>query len=405
MKILTTLQVATGMLLGLFSVMGVSKAMGQEPVIHHLFTSMQGTLTTAGGGSIPIWGYGWEEEGEISLPAPMLSCMEGDSVHVVMTNPSPESHTIHLHGLDVSQAHDGVPSTSFYVPTDSTAIYKFRADHSGTFLYHCHVTTTLHLTMGMYGMFVVNRPDGSLYEGGAIPDAIHPFLFSDLEVATNLNPTGAFPFHDIRPNYFMINGLMGSQLTTPEAVIPYSPGETLALRLASMAYSRMDLLFPAELNATAVMSDGRPLPEALPLDTLKIYPGERFTVLITPPSMDATGWDGTLPCEFHMMADDELEYTDYIHFNDLTAGFEEMSASSLVAFPNPTTGMVELQRIVPSERGPWQLLNTNGQVVQSGMATAQANALVLDLSNLPAGTYFWRDEKGQQVKILRICAE
>ena len=50
--------------------------------------------------------------------------------------------------------------------TGDDATYSFDADYPGTFLYHCHVTTTLHLTMGMYGMVLVTRPDFTLFEGG-----------------------------------------------------------------------------------------------------------------------------------------------------------------------------------------------------------------------------------------------
>ena len=87
-----------------------------------------------------------------------LTYTEGESVQLNFTNPSPESHH-HLHGLDVDQANDGVPGTSFLVTTGDDATYSFDADYPGTFLYHCHVTTTLHLTMGMYGMVLVTRPD------------------------------------------------------------------------------------------------------------------------------------------------------------------------------------------------------------------------------------------------------
>ena len=91
---------------------------------------------------------------------------------------------------------------------------------------------------------------------------------------------GSFPFHDIRPDVFMINGESGSQLEAPERIVHYEPGQPLALRLGSMAYSRVVCRIPPELNATCYMSDGRPLPTPFEPDALEIYPGERFTVLI-----------------------------------------------------------------------------------------------------------------------------
>ena len=146
-----------------------------------LFSGMEGYTFLPDGTAIPIWGYGWVADGYITLPGPLLEYTEGESVQLNFTNPSPESHTIHLHGLDVDQANDGVPSTSFFVVTGGETTYEFEADHPGTFLYHCHVTTTLHLTMGMYGMILVNRPDMTLYEGGPGYSENAPLLFSDLE--------------------------------------------------------------------------------------------------------------------------------------------------------------------------------------------------------------------------------
>ena len=113
----------------------------------------------------------------------------------------------------------------------------------------------------------------------------------------------SFPFHDIRPDVFMVNGLRGDQLEAPGQVIGVPYGDTLALRLGSMAYSRVQCVFPPELNAVCHMSDGRPVPEAFAVDTLEIFPGERFTVLIAPED----GWSGTIPCAFWNMVDPGIE--------------------------------------------------------------------------------------------------
>lgn len=373
-------------------------SLAQAPVSFHLFAEMNGVHETAAGGEIPIWGYGWADEGFITLPAPLLTCMEGDSVHVTMDNPSPESHTIHWHGLDVDQANDGVPSTSFLIPTDSSATYSFRADHSGTYLYHCHVTTTLHLTMGMYGMFVVDRPDGSLFEGGPTPDFAVPLLFSDLELATNFNPTGAFPFHDIRPNYFMINGRNGAQLEAPDGVIDYTPGDLIALRLGSMAYSRIDVHVPTALNATVVMSDGRPVPP-LTTELLQIYPGERFTLLFEAP---ATGWDGTLACDFVMMADDEYEQTQTIHFNNLVAGVDAVAGASDAwnAAPNPTADQVSISR-VEGLAGSWVVRDLTGRLVAEGVAPA--GPVNIDLALPAAGQYLFTGPGGQTTRLMKVA--
>ena len=313
-----------------------SNAWSQMPP-PQMFSEMDGFHFLADGTPLPIWGYGWVTDGYITLPGPLLTYTEGEQVDLNFTNPSPESHTIHLHGLDVDQANDGVPTTSFFVVTGQSTTYSFIADRPGTFLYHCHVTTTLHLTMGMYGMILVTRPDMTLFEGGPSYTEDVPLLFSDLEIATNLDPVGSFPFHTIRPDVFMVNGRADNQLELASQIVSYEPGQTLALRLGSMAYSRMMCAFPPELHAVCHMSDGRAIPEPFEVDSLEIYPGERFTVLITP---DA-GWDGTIAADYWNMADGFVEDTQFIRVRDAALDIDESTATPWSGYPNPAQSVIQ----------------------------------------------------------------
>ena len=80
-----------------------------------MFAGMDGILMNDNGMEIPTWGYGLTADGFITVPGPLLEYETGDDVNLAFVNDSPESHTIHLHGLDVDQANDGVPATSFLV--------------------------------------------------------------------------------------------------------------------------------------------------------------------------------------------------------------------------------------------------------------------------------------------------
>ena len=340
-----------------------------------LFSGMEGFTFLPDGTAIPIWGYGWVADGYITLPGPLLEYNQNDFVQLNFTNPSPESHTIHLHGLDVDQVNDGVPATSFYVTTGEEATYSFTANHPGTFLYHCHVTTTLHLTMGMYGMILVNRPDMMLYDGGPVYSENAPILFSDLAIETNMNPVQSFPFHDIRPDVFMVNGVSGNQLEQAEHIITFEAGQPIALRLGSMAYSLLRLDFPEELHATCYMSDGRPLPEPLEVVELDIFPGERFTVMIEP---DA-GWDGYIPCEFWNIPDQQFEDEQLIRVRDASLDVPTWGTNDRTAgFPNPTRSSITwggLESICVFDAG--------GSMVFQG-ALLQGK---LDVQSWPAGLY------------------
>ena len=347
-----------------------------------LFSEMNGIHFLEDGTALPIWGYGWTTDGFITLPGPLLHYQEGDDVVLAFHNPSPESHTIHLHGLDVDQANDGVPSTSFYVASGESTTYEFVATHPGTFLYHCHVTTTLHLTMGMYGMVLVTRSDGAIFENGPVVNQDVPLLFSDLEMATNLDPVGSFPFHDMRPDVFMVNGKSGSQLE--EELIWTSPEAPTALRLASAAYSRIRCSFPSELNAQLWMSDGRAVP-AEAIDSLDIYPGERFTVLIQPDE----GYDGGFHAEFLHMIDDQLESTQWVQVKD-----NSLHPSNLISpqepsvdwYPNPASDFIQTE--VERNCKVW---DSWGRLMFDGLIGADR----LDVSTWPDGIYTSRAAGGK----------
>lgn len=355
-----------------------------------LFSEMDGTLQLEDGSTTNFWGYGYQGQGgvgEMTLPAPLLVVNQGDVVNINFYNPSPESHTIHWHGLDVDQANDGVPSTSFYVVTGEEVTYSFNATHPGTFLYHCHVTTTIHLTMGMYGMFVVEYSDDQLFEDGPFFDNEFFFLTSDLEISSNDDPVGAFPFHEIYPDYFMVNGKSGGQIEEANITAIGTSEENIALRLGSMAYSKVTYQFPEDLHAVVHMSDGRSIPNAYETTALEIYPGERFTVILSPE--DNFTSDGIL-VEYHDMLDDELVGTNIIPFYAVGIDEEESKGLNTVIYPNPTTDQISLKL---TESASVRIVNMNGKVVGQHQLTASENRI--SVSNLASGEYMIINSNGE----------
>ena len=127
--------------------------------------------------------------GNAQFPAPLIYAAVGDVVEIrlknlgVAANPNApnDPHSIHLHGLDVDAANDGVPETSVgAVPANLCAdgttaatgatcaqpapgagnviVYMFTPKHAGTYMYHCHQEADIHVQMGMYGALVVYNP-------------------------------------------------------------------------------------------------------------------------------------------------------------------------------------------------------------------------------------------------------
>jgi len=127
-----------------------------------------------------------------NMPAPIIDVNKGDDVFIVLRNidnanpVSPKDpHTIHLHGQQVTTQNDGFNETSFEVPEASaclddtgasipgcsnTAIYYWYADKAGTFMWHCHVEASEHISMGMYGALIV-RPTNR--DGNASTDTVY----------------------------------------------------------------------------------------------------------------------------------------------------------------------------------------------------------------------------------------
>lgn len=356
-----------------------------------LNSAMNGSQPLEQGGTTLFWGYGYEGSG-IILPSPLLEFEQWDEVEINMMNVSPESHTIHPHGLDVDQVNDGVPQTSFYVPPNQSATYSFTADEAGTFLYHCHVTTTIHLTMGMYGMIIVDGPGDSIFDGGPEYDSKKAFLFSDLEIEVNAAPTAAYPFHDITPDYFMVNGLQGQMILDDlDQHVMAEEGQAIALHLGSMAYTITTVHFPEELHATVWMSDGRPVPEEFEVTELEIYPGERFTVMLNPEA----GFSEDIEVEYINMLNQESEHINVIPVDNLSVDVGENDQLTLAVWPNPTKGVCTISSPV---NGQISVRDSFGRLIKTQRVNRGLN--VIDLAIAQSGVYFISDELGKTVSVV-----
>jgi FtsP/CotA-like multicopper oxidase with cupredoxin domain len=154
------------------------------------------TNVTVAGGAVAPQGGPWAGQdaqfaGHAQFPAPIIYATVGDVVEIrlknlgvaAQPNAPNDPHSIHLHGLDVDAANDGVPETSLgAVPANlcadgSTAadgdcsaaggsapgagnviVYMFSPTHAGTYMYHCHQEADIHVNMGMFGALVVYNP-------------------------------------------------------------------------------------------------------------------------------------------------------------------------------------------------------------------------------------------------------
>ena len=90
------------------------------------------------------------------VPAPTLRATAGDLVRIIFHNEDGHSHSLHFHGIHPTEM-DGMDS----VRRGNTYIYEFDAEPYGVHPYHCHVApVSRHVGKGLYGLFIVDPPEG-----------------------------------------------------------------------------------------------------------------------------------------------------------------------------------------------------------------------------------------------------
>jgi FtsP/CotA-like multicopper oxidase with cupredoxin domain len=261
--------------------------------------SRMGGSALIGGQSVGVWYFDRDNNdtgfmGNRRFPSAHFEVIEGQPTTIHFQNRSPMNHTIHLHGLDVDQANDGVPQTSFSVPMMGTYDYEFMAPHAGTYHYHCHVDTIVHYHRGMAGAIIVRPADGATnkaWDGGPTFDEEVLWQMMTYDTAwAGINASGTATARH-RPDVFMINGFDTPLATTdPYTRLVAAVGQRIYLRVinASYQWGRVRL---AGLPFEVVASDGRPMKQSVTTDQWEIGPGERYDLLVTPTapiSADAT---------------------------------------------------------------------------------------------------------------------
>ena len=362
---------------------------------------------------ILLMGYSVNIGGGLNLPSPTLEFVENDSVELNMWNLSQgPPHTIHLHGLDVDQENDGVPMLSFAVEHDDTGSYYFEAPHPGTYLYHCHETSVLHVQSGMYGMVII-RPqsaDTLTWENGYSFHSERAWLASEIDTNWHNDSIIHHPHDttatthlilDYIPQHFLINGKSEQQLLN-NVEINASVDEIVYLRLANIGYYGTRFIFPAALNAKAVSTDGRPLPDEFISDTIEILPGERYGVLIE----SAIEFQDVVNIEYFDLNTGIVANTQQpvVNINGFVGIEEQDVAENIQLFPNPTSDKINI--MFPneiSENTDIFITDLLGHTVfEKNDIKLENRTLELDLINLKSGTYLLNIKSPNTITSKRI---
>ena len=356
-------------LIGIFSIAQINQSI-------FLIARNTGEKQLANNDTIRVFGFATSLNAQPNVPGPTLIMNEGDSIEIDVWNVSQGApHTIHLHGLDVNQQNDGVPHLSFDIPHMDHGFYYFKAPHAGTYLYHCHVASTIHVQAGMYGLIIVRPPNGSYttYTGGDSFDNELPLFMSEIDTTWHRDSVllhdhdTSLSIHlvdipDYDPQHFLVNGFSDQQIVQNQIALNTNVGKVSYVRLANIGYFGTRIIFPSALNAKIVTSDGRPLPNPEINDTVYVYPGERYGVLVEPstPLMDS------ITIEYINMNNSVVKGVQKVAVDVGPLGIPDFKNAelSLSIFPNPFQSETTVQLTVNvSSKIKVNVKDLNGKII------------------------------------------
>jgi len=218
---------------------------------------------------------GWSYNGMI--PGPIMHANVGDKIRIVLKNELPESTSLHLHGVRVPNAMDGVdPYTQKPIEPGATFTYEWTASEPSVGMYHSHHNAQVQVPNGLAGAILIGdwKSIAMAAAGGRTNDANN---VAEQEVVMVLNDSGTI-------------GLSLNGKSFP-ATSPYSLeiGESMVVHY----YNEGNMTHPMHLHQPSglvVAKDGKVLESPFWADTLNVAPGERWTVVYTPKDAGVWAW-------------------------------------------------------------------------------------------------------------------
>lgn len=210
---------------------------------------------------------GWTYNGQI--PGPILRAEVGDKVRINLKNELTQSTSLHLHGIRVPNAMDGVdPYTQPATKPGESFTYEFVAKEPAVGMYHSHHNAQVQIPNGMAGALIIDdwkviaaRTAGSRMKADTDGKI-------EQEVVMVLNDAGTI-------------GLSLNGKSFP-ATSAYSLGlgETMLVHY----YNEGLMSHPMHMHqphGLIVAIDGKPLEQPYWSDTISVAPGERWSVIYT----------------------------------------------------------------------------------------------------------------------------
>ena len=212
-----------------------------------------------------------------TVPGPRLDLQVGDKVQIRVKNDLDLATDVHLHGLNVDNANDGVaPLTQKLIEPGATFTYSFTADQPAVAMYHPHAMGFRLLPDGMFGVILVGQvplPLGRTVGYTSVPAD----LTVSQEIPMVLNDSGVIGY-----------SLDGKSFPAT-APIAAKVGDWILLHY----YNEGTQAHPMHLHQfdqIVVAKDGFPLDAPYEADTVTVAPGERYSVLVKVDKPGAWVW-------------------------------------------------------------------------------------------------------------------
>ncbi|MDE2156555.1 MAG: nitrite reductase, copper-containing [Xanthomonadaceae bacterium] len=144
-----------------------------------------------------------------TTPGPLIRVRQGDTVELHLKN-DPGSHMAHNIDMHAVMGPGGGAAATV-TPPGHESVFTFKALRSGTFIYHCATAPVpMHIANGMYGLIVVEPPEG-------LPKVDHEYYVvqGDFYTSGTYHEPGlqSFDMQKLlaeQPTYVLFNGREGS---------------------------------------------------------------------------------------------------------------------------------------------------------------------------------------------------
>lgn len=270
-------------------------------VVLHRHVHTDGELIAPDGRRIEVWGFADPKSSIASdrrapYPSPPIRVRQGQLVHTQLKSKK-GPHTIHHHGINPTTFNDGVGHVSFEA---GKYTYQWQPHNPGTNFYHCHRNTVLHFEMGMFGLLIVDPPEGPGFLLNGERYQVEKFWVADDmdprwhdQVRDRGHDAGLcgedVGLHLFEPKYFLLSGAFSNKtMSDKRAVVKARVGETILIRLLNASYSILRVKL--EIDAMLIGIDGHsirnePWERTVPIPAgqwFELASAQRYALIIKP---------------------------------------------------------------------------------------------------------------------------